>query len=61
MAARLNGWLSSILRSHKVLANSLNYSTILEGFSGRYSVEDAPLVEYINKSPTSIYMNKGYK
>ena len=35
MAARLNGLLNPILRSHKVYASSLNYSTTLEGFSDR--------------------------
>ena len=46
MAARLNGLLNPILRSHAVYASSLNYSTTLEGFSDRCSVEDAPLAEY---------------
>ena len=51
MAARLNGLLNPILRSRKVYASSLNYSTTLEGFSDRCSVEDAQLAECINKGP----------
>ena len=31
MAARLNGLLNPILRSHTVYASSLNYSTTLDG------------------------------
>ena len=52
MAARLNGLLNPILRSHTVYASSLNYSTTLKGFSDRCSVENAQLAEYINKDPT---------
>ena len=49
MAARLNGLLNPILRSHKAYASSLNYSSTLEGFSDRCSsVEDAQLAEYRN-------------
>ena len=48
MAARLNGLLNPLLRSHKVYASSLNYSATLEGFSDRCSAEDAQLAEYQN-------------
>ena len=40
MAARLCGLLNPILRSHKVYGSSLNYSTTLKEFSGRFSVKD---------------------
>ena len=48
MAARLNGLLNPILRSHKVYASSQNYTTTLEGFFDRCGVEDAPLADYKN-------------
>ena len=46
MAARLNGLLNPIPRSHTEYASSLNNSTTLKGFSDRYGVEDAQLAEY---------------
>ena len=40
MAARMCGLLNPTLRSNKVYASLLNYSTTLEGFSDWCSVED---------------------
>ena len=57
MAARLNGLLNPIPRFHTVYASLLNYSTTLEGFSDRCSVEDAQLAEYQNGR---VYKQRSY-
>ena len=39
-AARLNNFLNPLLKPRKIYVSSLNYSTTLEGFFDRCSVED---------------------